>query len=175
MAKHIVKCSICGEQFDANAVPFEKTHSGRRYAHTECFNNQENLKTQEQKDKEQLEAYIKELLKVEKLNPRVYKLMYDYITQYKYTYKGILQALVYFYEIKGNDKSKANGSIGIVPFVYQEAFDYFMVLWEARQKNEVKVISNFKPDVEEVEIPPPRRTVIKRKLFTFLDEEDKDE
>ena len=101
--------------------------------------------------------------------------MYDYITQYKYTYKGILQALVYFYEIKGNDKSKANGSIGIVPFVYQEAFDYFMVLWEARQKNEVKVISNFKPDVEEVEIPPPRRTVIKRKLFTFLDEEDKDE
>jgi hypothetical protein len=62
MAKHMVKCSICGETFDANEVAYVKTYNGRRYAHTYCFEHQEELKTQDQKDKEQLEAYIKILL-----------------------------------------------------------------------------------------------------------------
>ena len=171
-AKHMVKCSVCGQPFDANIVPFVKTYNGRRYAHVECFENQENIKTQDQKDKEQLEEYIKVLLNMEQLNPRIYKTIYDYIKQYNFTYKGILQALVYFYEIKGNDKSKANGSIGIVPFVYQESFNYFLALWEAQQRNEVKVINHYKPDVEEVVIPRPQAKTIKRNLFSFLDEEE---
>lgn len=175
MAKHMVKCSICGESFDANIVPFVKTYNGRRYAHVECFENQENIKTQDQKDKEQLEAYIKILLDVEQLNPRIYKTLYDYTKNYNFTYKGIFQALVYFYEVKGNDKAKARatGTIGIVPFVYQEAFNYFLALWEAQQKNEVKVITHYKPEVEEVIIPRPQiKKATKRNLFSFLDEEE---
>lgn len=172
MAKHMVKCSICGETFDANENDYVKTHNGRRYAHTYCFEHQEELKTQDQKDREQLEAYIKILLNVEQLNPRIYKSINDYLKQYNYTYKGIFQALVYFYEVKGNDKSKANGSIGIVPYCYQDAFNYFLAMWEAQQKNEVKVINHYKPSVEEITIPRPQVKVTKRKLFSFLDEEE---
>ena len=36
MAKHIVKCLICGNSFDANVEPFIKANS-RRYAHLECY------------------------------------------------------------------------------------------------------------------------------------------
>lgn len=171
MAKHIVKCSICGQQFDANETPYEKTHSGRRYAHKECFENQEKLKTQEQKDKEQLELYIKHLFNSTTINPRTYRLIKQYIDEYNYTYKGIFQALTYFYEVKGNSIDKANGSIGIVPFIYQDAYNYYYSLWLARQRNEEKIIKNYEPAVIEVVIPRPQRKVTKRELFSFLDEE----
>ena len=33
-------------------------------------------------------------------------------------------------------KEKAQGGIGIVPFVYQNAFNYYYAIWEAQQKQE---------------------------------------
>lgn len=40
-------------------------------------------------------------------------------------YKGQLLTLKYFYEIKRNSIKKSNGSIGIIPFVYAEAKNYY--------------------------------------------------
>lgn len=40
-------------------------------------------------------------------------------------YRGQLLTLKYFYEIKKNKTDKSNGSIGIIPFVYQEAKLYY--------------------------------------------------
>lgn len=171
-SKHMVKCSVCGEYFDAETTPYEKTHKGRRYAHVYCIEHRDELISQDQKDKEQLEGYLKEILQVEQLTPRFYKSLNDFIKLYNYTYKGIFQALVYFIEIKQNDKSKITESLGIVPYIYKDAYNYFFALWEARQKNEVKVIDKYKPDVEEVTIPRPQAKVTKRKLFTFLDEDE---
>ena len=83
----------------------------------------------------------------------------------------MLKALVYFYEIKGGDKSKANGGIGIVPYVYQNAYNYFYELWLAQQKNKDVQIELYQPRVKEIVIPRPERKIKKRPLFTFLDEE----
>ena len=47
MAKHIVKCAICGESFDANTVPYVKT-SSRRYAHAACSITEEKRKAKEE-------------------------------------------------------------------------------------------------------------------------------
>lgn len=55
--------------------------------------------------------------------------MNDYIREYQYTYSGMLKALVYFYEVKGNNKNKANGGIGIIPFIYKDAYNYYYNLW----------------------------------------------
>lgn len=41
------------------------------------------------------------------------------------SYRGQLLTLKYFYEVKGSDIRKSNGSIGIVPFVWQEAELYY--------------------------------------------------
>ena len=41
MAKHIVKCTICNQQFDANEEPYVKTYNNRRYAHAECAKKEE--------------------------------------------------------------------------------------------------------------------------------------
>jgi hypothetical protein len=96
----------------------------------------------------------------------------QYVKEFQFTYKGMFQALVYFYDIKQNPVDRAKGSIGIIPYCYKEASDYFMLLWQARQRNETKVIENYSPEVEEVTIPRPQAKVTKRKLFTFLDEDE---
>ena len=166
MAKHIVKCSICGETFDANSVPFEKT-SERRYAHKVCCEN----KPQELKDLEDLEEYIKKLLNVEYVNPRIKKQIENFKNEYNYSYTGMKKALVYFYEIRKNDISKANGGVGIIPYIYQEAYLYYYNLWLINQQNKDKNISDYVPEVIEVRIPAPQRKIRKSKAFSFLDEE----
>ena len=75
------------------------------------------------------------------------------------------------YDIKKNPIDKSNGGIGIVPYVYQQAYRYYYSLWEAQQKNENKVIKEYVPKVKEIVIPVPQRKAKKRKMFSFLDEE----
>jgi hypothetical protein len=171
MAKHIVKCAICGMSFDANVEPFVKV-SSRRYAHQKCSENKEENLSQIEKDKEALDQYIMKLFNITYIDPRVRKQIKQYIEEYHYTYSGVLKALIYHYEIKGGDIDKANGALGIVPYVYQKAYNYYYSLWEAQQKNKEKIIEYYVPKVKEIIIPAPERKVKKRKNFSFLDEEE---
>ena len=59
-----------------------------------------------------------------------------------------------------------------MPYVYQAAYRYYYALWEAQQKNQNVVINDYIPEVKEIIIPIPQRKVKKRKLFSFLDEEE---
>ena len=156
--------------FDRDKVPFKQI-SERRYAHLTCALAAENEKSQAEKDKEDLEKYIMELLGEEYISPRVRKQMNGYVDEYNFTYSGMKKALVYFYEVKGNDKSKAKGGIGIIPYVYRDAYNYYYSLWLANQKNEHKIITDYKPVVREVRIPPPQLKPRKRRLFSFFEED----
>lgn len=49
------------------------------------------------------------------------------------TYRGQLLTLKYFYEVKKNTTKKSNGSIGIIPFIYDEARTYYSKI-EQQQK-----------------------------------------
>lgn len=171
VAKHLVKCAICGQQFDANSEPFVKVNS-RRYAHLKCSQEKEANKSQEEKDRLALEEYIMKLLQIDYIDPKIRKLIKTYREDYHFTYSGIHKALVYHYEVKHGDVSKANGSIGIVPYVYQKAYNYYYALWQAQQKNETKIIEQYIPEVKEIVIPIPIPKIKKRKLFSFLDQED---
>ena len=168
---HKVKCKYCGKIFDRDKVPFKQI-SAQRYAHYECAVAAENSKKQEDIDKEELENYIKQLLNEDFISPRVRKQINSFIEQYNYTYSGMRKALIYFYEVKGNDKSKANGGIGIIPYCYKQAYDYYYSLWLAKQKNEDKDITTYVPQTKVVKIPVPQRKIRKRKLFTFLDNDE---
>ena len=168
---HKVKCKYCGKIFDRDKVPFKQI-SAQRYAHYECAVAAVNSKKQEDIDKEELENYIKQLLNEDFISPRVRKQINSFIEQYNYTYSGMRKALIYFYEVKGNDKSKANGGIGIIPYCYKQAYDYYYSLWLAKQKNEDKDITTYVPQTKVVKIPVPQRKIRKRKLFTFLDDDE---
>lgn len=167
---HKVKCKYCGVVFDRDKLPFVQI-SERRYAHKECAAAAENTKKQEDIDKEELEKYIMQLLNEEFISPKVRKQIKSYIEQYNYTYSGMKKALVYFYEVKGNDISKANGGIGIIPYCYKDAYNYYYSLWLAKQKNEDKEIKLFVPIVREIVIEPPQLKPKRRKAFCFFEED----
>lgn len=86
-----------------------------------------------------------------------------------------MHALKYWYEVKKNDISKANGALGIVPFIYKQSIEYYETLWLAAEKNKNKDFNTFIPEVREVTILSPQRNIIKRKKFSFLDEEVENE
>jgi hypothetical protein len=93
----------------------------------------------------------------------------EYIEKYNYSYSGIHRTLQYFYEVKHNDIEKANQSLGIVPYVYAEAYRYYYAIWQAQMKNTNKHIE--KLNNIEVRIPAPRRRPARKRKFKFLDEE----
>lgn len=170
---HIVTCVYCKQKFDRDKHPFVQV-AARRYAHSECLSAENQELPQEEIDKQNFEKYVMELLGETFINARVRKQMNQFIQEYNYSYSGMLKTLIYFYEVRGNPKSKANSGIGIVPFVYGEAYHYFHALWSAQQINLDKDISRYIPKVKEVTIDPPQRNLRKKKLFSFLDEEETD-
>lgn len=168
---HIVTCVYCKQRFDRDKHPFVQV-SSRRYAHQECSLTEEQKKAKEEIDKEELDAYIMKLFNMDYVDARIRKQIKQYVDEYNFSYSGIRKTLIYFFEIKGNSLEKANGGIGIVPYVYQNAHNYYLALWQAQQKNENKIVEEYIPNIKEVVIPRPQRQVKKRKLFSFLDEEN---
>ena len=129
---HKVKCIYCQQTFDRDKYPYIQV-SSRRYAHPACAQAENKKKQEEENDKEKFEKYVMDLLNETYINARVRKQMNTFIEDYNYTYSGMLKALVYFYEVKGNNKAKANGGIGIIPYIYKDAYNYYYNLWMAKQ------------------------------------------
>ena len=163
-----VTCAYCKKPMSKKDADCIMIGNGK-YVHAGC---QELEEAREKTDKEQLEEYIKQLFGSTYIDPRVRNQIKKFVDEYNYTYSGIRKALIYHYEIKGGDKSKANGGIGIVPYVYENAYNYYYSLWEAQQKNKDVKVELYAPKIKEIVIPRPERKVKKRQLFSFLDEED---
>lgn len=161
---HKVKCKFCGEYFDRDKVPFYRV-SNRRYAHAECQKEHEENKSQEEKDFDLLMKYIKFLFKDEYNPARVAKQLKEFQTQYGYTYSGIFKSLKWWYEIKHNSVEKANGGIGIVPYIYNDAKQYYYNLFLIKSANENKNIKDYTPKAQKITISPPKSDVKEIKFF----------
>ena len=171
---HYVTCAICKERFDRDKYPAVLV-SSRRYAHATCAGTLSPEEEKIQRDKKQLDDYIIELFNLEHMDGRITLQIQKYMQDHpEYTYSGIKRTLEYFYKVKGNSIEKANGGIGIVPWVYEEAKRYYYNQWLLSQKNAEKDIESYIPKVKEITIKPPKREPKKRKLFMFLDEEAED-
>ena len=169
MSAHYVICPICKQRFNRDKT--ECIEIGKRYAHVTCAQDAKERLSQEEKDKQELEEYIMKLFGTKYVEPIVQKQIRDYITKNNYLYSGIRKALIYFYEVKHGDKAKANRRISIVPYVYEDAYNYYYSLWEAQQKNQDIKIKPPEKTVREVIIPPPKRQIKLKRIFTFLDKD----
>lgn len=127
-------------------------------------------KSKEEQDKEDLKNYLKELLGDSYTPQKVNRQIKEFREQNNYTYTGMRQALKYFYEIQGNDISKAQGGCGIIPYCYNAAYNYFFSIWQANQQNIDKEIAV--PAEEKLFIPRPQAKLKQNKFFSFLDEEE---
>ena len=172
---HMVTCTVCNNKFDRDKVAAVRI-SARRYAHLRCKPDGEKVPLPEEQideDLQKLEEYIKVLLNEEYVNARVRKQIKDFKEEYGFTYSGMLKSLIYFYEVKGNSKEKANGGIGIVPFIYSQAKQYYLDLFLAQQTNQTKDVKTFTSKVREITIKIPT-AAIPRKLFNLDDDMDKE-
>ena len=170
---HRVKCSICGQTFDRDAQPFVKT-SGRRYAHYKCATGEDPPKNQEEIDKENLYAYIMKLFDLEYVLPKLQKQIKKYQDEYNYTYSGIHGALCYAFEVKKMKVQKDNATLGIVPYIYEDAKKYYNSISQIQKENKTQIIKEKemeKPQDVIIYIKSPQRKMRRRNLFSFLDEE----
>lgn len=159
---HKVKCTNCGLIFDRDKVPFVPTGS-RRYAHADCSAYLSDIE-----DQEALDNYIIKALKIDYIDAKIRLQLNNYRDINQYTYKGMLKALTYFHEVKGNTLT----GVGIIPYVYEQAQKYYTMLWMTQQTNEAKPIEQYEaPNEVVICIPEPQSPLrSKRRLFNFIDE-----
>lgn len=171
---HYVICSKCGAKFDRDKVQAVRT-GARRYAHATCDPNNTDfvplLVKEEDPDLTKLKDFINQLYGKNANWAQINRQIKIYTTENNYTYSGILKSLVYFYQVKGNSIDKSNYALGIVPFVYQDAYNYYYSLFLAQNQNEKKDIKSFVTKVKEITIPLPKINLPKR-LFKFLDNDE---
>lgn len=165
MPKHIVKCTVCKQEFDTNEEEFIKT-GATRYAHKECIENRDFKKTPEEKDYEALCDYIKKLFGQDYINVKVDKQLRDFKKTYNYSYSGMLKTLTYWYQVKGNDVSMSNGGIGIIPWIYDEAYNYYYTLFKIHNLNADKEIKKLYKQRVDIVITSPRAKT-KKQIFSL--------
>ena len=176
MAAHIVKCLYCGKSFDAQEDGKDKIWfkpRANRYAHIECGKQHEANKTQEEKDFDTLYNYVKKEQGNNFDFVRFKKTIEAWKKDYNFTYNGMYYTLIYFYEVKGNSKAKfIDGSVGIIPFCYKEAENYYYNIYIASKRAGTGNYNSTRKRI--IEMPPPAAKQEPPKLFN-LDMEDDDE
>ena len=169
--KHMVKCKYCGKPFDANKEPFIYIESSRRYAHASCGDDVDIEVVNLEKDKDTLAAYLKEAYGDEVYkDPKTWVVIGRYYNQ-KLTPIGIYNTLVYMHDIKKVKVGKGKDLLGLIPYYYKEATKYFEQTEKIQKINETKV-EQLDENVIEIIIKSPQRKKKKKKLFSFLDEEE---
>lgn len=155
------KCIFCGSIIEnsTDEIPYKN-----RYAHKNCFNTamkttvtkkkeyietkkktpgraktktelKDALSEEEYQDKILLFNYLRKLLNKDDLSAKIYKLTEDYIKKYDFTYKGILNTLVYYFDLCNHGVD--GDCIGIVPYYYNEANEYYDHYQNALKSNKV--------------------------------------
>ena len=142
----LVKCQLCGTQLDKkDVVRFEE----KNY-HAHC--------AEEMNFKMKIYSYVAQLFKFKnerKPGPVIMSQLKNFMEKYQYTYNGIYHTLVYCYDVKKMSIVKAKEGIGIVPYLYEEAQEYFKNFYKKQQV----IVDSIK---EQLEIEPTQM-VIKKK------------
>lgn len=172
MANHYVTCVYCHQKFDREKEPTAQVAS-RRYAHASCLEAHKNDLPKEEQDFADLEEYIKKIFKVEQLSQKIRNQISKFIQEEDYTYYGILMSLTYFFSVKNNSTEKANGGIGIVPYIYKEAEEFYSRIYAANKENEEREI--IQSQQVKIKIKDPQREIRKKNTFSFLDLDNNEE
>ena len=173
LMSHYVICSVCGARFDRDKEQAVKT-GARRYAHYKCSPNSELVplpQKEEDPDLTKLKDYINKIFGKNANWAQINRQIKIYTTENKYSLSGILKSLIYFYEVKGNSIEKSNYALGIVPFVYNDAYNYYYSLFIAQSQNENKDVQKITNRVKEIVIPLPQ-IILPKRFFNLDDDEE---
>lgn len=112
----LVTCDFCkGKLEEEQAVLTDGL-----FFHSVCF--------REREYRDQIFVLLKKIGFSEDTFERINSQISSFRKHNNYSYEGILKALRYYYLLKNGSVDKANGGIGIVPYVYDDAADYYFKL-----------------------------------------------
>ena len=137
---HKVICYYCKQIFDRDKEEFVKV-SDRRYAHKKCAEQQDAAATQIEKDKAAFWACVKEIFGAKYNYVMINQQAQNFIEKYNYTWSGMTKSLQWFFNIKHGSKEDGNGGIGIIPYVYDKAKEYYYAIYLAELNNKEKKIT----------------------------------
>ena len=161
---HYVICPYCSERYNRDNT--ETVIVGRRYYHKKCYELKSAKDQQETQDKQVLINYIQELFNIPQLTKKIMSQIEKFRVSYDYTYTGMYKSLKWFYETKQNPITKANDGIGIIPYIYEEAKQYYQNLFFI-QENSIRKNEDYTSKVVTFTIPNPKKKVKQKKLFNI--------
>lgn len=136
-----VKCPQCGKSFyrEDGIEDVDWVHIKNRYWHKDCYTIYlEFRKTVGVKDVLDDDRWFQELkdylwfdVQLPEIDFKLIAKQWGTFLKQGYTAKGMYLTLRYFYDVKKGDKEKANGGIGIIPFIYKDAENY----WRAHNQH----------------------------------------
>lgn len=164
MAAANVKCLYCGKTFDRNSISCVKI--GRRYAHQECadkIQKGQQVQTIDPKnDQREFHDFVSDLYNKHCNWPLIQKQEKEYLEN-GLTYSGMKKTLYWWYQTLGHTIESSNGGIGIIPYVYKQAEQYYYNLYIIENKN--KDIVKTETQTLEVKIKEPQAVLKQPKFF----------
>lgn len=151
------KCPVCGNNVGKDEV--NKRYKGKTY-HVKCYDEmlgkkyEENIIQQADPLKE-LKDFVLHLFKIDKMSHMMEDQLVKYTREYGYTATGMLNALKYYFDICENELTDNVKGVGIIPFVYKEANDFFNNLKQREGELKGKDFSG-SVSIKNVKIKPPR-------------------
>ena len=159
-------CEFCHMAIPAGQ---EITLPGDRFAHVDCYSKDS---SRSKSDYDKLFEYIQIVYNESFVDPAKQKSIKNMMDEFKFTYSGIHGTLVYLYDIL-KKKPQDSNYLGIVPWYYTEAKEYFTNKEKVNAENAKKDIENYKPKQIVVKTKE-RERVVQKKKFSVLDEENVD-
>ena len=150
---YTVRCRICHKEINKKTMKEDIDWimpTNRYYYHKSCYNDwkrqAEDIKytlNEELYKKSMLDYLTKDL----RMSPNYSKIMkqWDSLIKKGKTPKGIFISLKYYYEVMNGDTTKADGGIGIVPYIYDDAAKY----WVDREKRETGILEKIERQIRE--------------------------
>ena len=114
----LVTCAYCGCKTVDKLSQDYIQYKGKNF-HRECG--------EKQKEKDNFYSYVCEVFKLKAPGPRIYNQGNSFVEKYGYTYLGMQTTLYFIYAVKNhaNDRPIESKSIGLIPYYYDEAQEYF--------------------------------------------------
>ncbi len=166
---HKVKCKKCELIFERDNEPCVKV--GNRYYHQACYDEMMSEKSTEEREEIALYDYMQNLYSSQYDVVSSKRMIEKFRREHNFTYVGIRKTLEYWHEVKGNSIEKSMGRPGIVPYIYQDAHNYYLALLNAKQIMRESAAALNEIETIEVVIAPQPRKPMKVRLFNLGEEE----